>query len=107
MNRDSGWLNIRLKTVRENMKQLNLNAANVSMNRSLLNQSMAIEEVCDDSVAANDIVFLKSLLVSDENMDTFWEKLNSTRSYRHKMLLDKNTHLKEQFPYFFTRPDMV
>lgn len=101
---DSGWLNIRLKTVRENLRQLNLNAANVSLN--LLNQS-ASESVIDDSVAADDVVFLKSLIVSDENMETFWEKLNFTRSYRQKMLLDKNIHLKEQFPYFFTHPEMV
>lgn len=103
---DSGWLNIRLKTVRENLRQLNLNAANVSLNRSLLNQS-ASENVIEDSVAADDVMFLKSLIVSDENMEMFWKKLNSTRSYRQKMLLDKNIHLKEQFPYFFTHPDMV
>lgn len=107
MKGESGWLNTRLKTIRENLKKLNSNAANDSMNRSLLNQSLANEEIIDDAVAADDVVFLKSLPVSDESMDTILQKLSSTRTYRQKMLLDKKIHLKEHFPYFFTHPDLV
>lgn len=57
--------------------------------------------------AANDVIYLKSLVISEQNMDIFIEKLNSTREHRRNMLLDKNVNLKEQFPYFFTNPKTV
>lgn len=60
-----------------------------------------------DEIAADEVRFLKSLPVIEENMDIYIQKLNLTRNYRQKMLLDKEINLKEQFPYFFTHPQMV
>lgn len=81
MKGDSGWLDIRLKTVRENIQQVNLNAAyaHASLNRSLPSQSLT-GDISGDKNAASDVAFLKSMLVSDEYMDTFWKNLNFTRS---------------------------
>lgn len=81
---------------------------NSELNISRSNQDDAMEPYVDDeSIAEQDVQFLKSLIVTDENMSIFAEKLNSTRKYRLKLLLDKGIHLKEWFPYFFTHPQLV
>lgn len=81
---------------------------NSELNVSRSNQDDAVEPYVDnESIAEHDVLFLKSLIVTDENMPIFAEKLNSTREYRLKLLLDKEIHLKEWFPYFFTHPQLV
>lgn len=52
----------------------------------------------------NDIDLLKSLIVGDENLEVFRQKLNATREYRAQMMTKKETEIKEHFPYFFTHP---
>ncbi|XP_055306986.1 uncharacterized protein LOC129571243 [Sitodiplosis mosellana] len=78
------------------------------LNVSQSNQDSAIEpNIENESTAKEDVVFLKSLIVTEENMAIFAEKLNFTREYRLKLLLDKEIHLKEWFPYFFTHPQLI
>ncbi|XP_031639195.1 uncharacterized protein LOC116351255, partial [Contarinia nasturtii] len=107
LNGDKGWMNARLKYVREAQSKLNKSANNVSLNTSQQVQHITSSDDVDETVAAAEVIFLKSLVVSDENMETLLQKLNSTRTYRHKILKDKNIHLKEQFPYFFTHPHLI
>lgn len=92
-----GWFNARLKNMRGAQKKLTTN--NNSNRRSARRSKIPNP--------SDDVIYLKSLVVSDENMPIFIEKLNSTRGHRMEMLLDKNIHLKEMFPYFFTHPDLV
>lgn len=97
----TGWINARLKYVREQQNKLNQNPNEATDNNNL------DEVIMTDDMATDDILFLKSLVVCEDNMVIFIQKLNATRSYRQKMLLDKSIHLKEQFPYFFTHPHLV
>lgn len=97
-----GWFNARLKNLRGAQKRL---AAKTNPLRR--SGSLVVDQRYADQRNAEDVIYLQSLVVSGETKDTFMEKLNSTRRYRMEMLLDKNINLKEQFPYFFTNPELV
>lgn len=98
---DNGWFNARLKNVRVAQRKL------AGSDRTSRRISRASGVTDANYSAANDVIYLKSLIVSEENMEIFIEKLNSTRNYRLIMLQDKTVNLKEHFPYFFTNPEMV
>lgn len=98
MKGDKGWFNARLSYLREVQNKLNKSDKNTVSNNSQLNEDS--HQRCDDDEAIASVVFLKSLIVSEENMETFIQKLNLTREYRQKMLLEKNFNLKEQFHTF-------
>lgn len=97
-----GWFNARLKNLRGAQKRLAAKTNSVRRSGSLV-----VDQRDADQRNAEDVIYLKSLVVSGETKDTFMEKLNSIRRYRMEMLLDKNINLKEQFPYFFTNPELV
>lgn len=103
INGDKGWLNARLKHMRDVQRKLEKNNAE---NDSIINESQLNESVLEVTAQA-DIVFMKSMVISDDKMDILLQKLNSTRKFRQAMVLDKSIHLKEQFPYFFTNPELV
>lgn len=108
MKGDNGWIVARLKYVRDAQNKLNRSIRNTSISSTALNEShMNNCDKTDTETAANDVIFLKSLVMCENNMEVFLEKLNSTREHRAKMLLDKKINLKEAFPYFFTHPQMV
>lgn len=54
-----------------------------------------------------DFDFLKAVVVTDENMELIKGKLMSTVAYRSELSDDKNIDYLEQFPYFFTNPELV
>lgn len=64
VNGDKGWFNVRLKNVRELQKRLNKSAD------TQLDKSMATD-TSSEVTAAEDILFLKSLVVSEENIHIF------------------------------------
>lgn len=73
------------------------------------NESMSESHVIADIVAERqrlDVEDLKSKCVTSD-MSEIKEKLKSTLSFRSKMLENKSLDLKENFPYFFTNPEMV
>lgn len=106
MKGDSGWLNARLKNLRAAQKKLT-NACSVRRSNTMSRASDANHQQTVKQKMVEDVIFLKSLPVSNENMNIFIEKLNSTRAHRMEMLMDKSIHLKEQFPYFFTNIELV
>lgn len=53
------------------------------------------------------INFLKSVVVNDSNLDAIKEKLVETMRYRHDLMKNQRMDLKETFPFFFTRPQLV
>lgn len=67
-------------------------------------QSTAASEPVESYDFQNDVDLLKSLIVSDANLEVFKVKLNATREYRTEMMKKKETEFKEHFPYFFTHP---
>lgn len=107
MNGDVGWLNVRLKNLRGAQKKLTTKRRSGRRSGRTSLTSVAADQQSAEQKIADDVIFLKSLVVSNENINIFIEKLNSTRARRMEMLLDKNIHLKEQFPYFFTNIELV
>lgn len=103
---DGGWLNIRLKNIREAKKKFELNKMNSNIPSAA---RPIIEQISEfsDTDADNELKLLKTMIVEPQTMTTIIEKLNLTRTYRHKILLDKELNLKEWFPFFFTHPQLV
>lgn len=103
---DGGWINSRLKNIREAKKKFELNKINSnipSAARPIIEQMSELS----NADAHNELKLLKTMVVEPQNMATIIEKLNLTRTYRHKILLDKELNLKEWFPFFFTHPQLV
>lgn len=100
LNGDSGWINSRLKNIREAKNKLN------KKKTSMANEHQIIEQL-SDADAETELALLKTITVDSETMTRIIQKLNSTRTYRHKLLLDKEINLKEWFPFFFTHPKLV
>lgn len=53
------------------------------------------------------IEILKTLTVSEANMNEIEEKLIATMTFRHEMMGVNEVDLLETFPYFFTDPSLV
>lgn len=104
MKGDKGWFNARLSYLREVQNKMNKSDKSKVSNSSQLDENAS--PISDDE-AISSVLLLKSLVVTEENMETFIQKLNLTREYRQRMLLEKSINLKEQFPYFFTHPLLV
>lgn len=60
-----------------------------------------------DIDAEKDVGLLKFTKVTEINMEDIKEKIKLTSKHRRKMLEDMSVDLLEQFPYFFTNPELV
>lgn len=54
-----------------------------------------------------EIAFFKSVVANDANMKTIKLKLKSTTAERMKMMKNKQMDFLENFPFFFTHPQLV
>lgn len=57
----------------------------------------------NDVISTNpdeDLYFLKTININEENMPVIKQKIIATTSHRRKMLLNKNLDLLESFPVF-------
>lgn len=74
-------------------------------------QSEGIENIArsdtTEELARVDIEYLKTVVVNESSIEMIKDKLVSTAEYRSKMLDDKQTDLRIEFPYFFTHADLV
>lgn len=97
-NNNGGYLLNRIKYLR-------------GVKRSESRESLhCVDEIddCDDTACEEeDIEILKSTVVSASNLDLIKTKLVSSTRYRLKMLENKSIDLLENFPYFFTNPELV
>lgn len=59
-----------------------------------------------DNVNCN-LDFFKSVVVTNENMNTIKQKLMSTAKARAKMIKDAKFDYLENYPIFFTHPSLV
>lgn len=55
----------------------------------------------------NDLLWLKTIVVSNANLEEIRTKLKLTRSLRDEMVLRENVELIQEFPFFFTHPLLV
>lgn len=53
------------------------------------------------------LLWLKTIVVSDANMEEIRTKLELTRTLRDEMVLKDNIELIQEFPSFFTHPSLV
>lgn len=72
-------------------------------NNSILNTT---QENCQD-YQMDSLLYLKTTVVSEQNLTEFEEKLKVTLPMRMKMIKDKSVDFLEQFPYLFVRPTLV
>lgn len=68
-------------------------------------QPQALEYTIDE--AKVDYDYLKTSIVTSENIDIIKAKLVLTHEYRMGLLYNKAIDLRENFPYFFVFPDLV
>lgn len=89
----NGWFTTRLKYLkqRRNSQQIR-NVSSENNNNSLST---------DATYEVEDMEYLKHVVVDDLNFELIVEKLNSTRKFRQKMLQNKETDMRESFPFFF------
>lgn len=55
----------------------------------------------------DEFMLLRSTIVTDDTMNLIKDKLRMTAEYRLQLLEDQNLDLLENFPYFFTNPELV
>lgn len=109
LNGNVGWLNCRLKNLREAQNKIKRQQPNnnVETNANSSDDLDYADQELNDSEANKLIQVLKSTVVGPQTIDLIMAHLASTRKHRHKMLLDKDLDLKQEFPYFFTHPNLV
>lgn len=70
-------------------------------------QSMFLRSEPDEQSAETDLLYLKHAIIKDQNPEIIAQKLISTRKLREDMCAKLETDYREQFPFFFTNPELV
>lgn len=55
----------------------------------------------------DDLLYLKTTILGEENIERIKKKLKATADYRTEMISDPNIDFLESFPYLFTNPELV
>lgn len=100
-NGTGGYLYNRIRYLRN--KKSNSNVEQNSGNNDIMNTS----EGNSCSYQMDSLLYLKTTVVSEQNLTEFKEKLKVTLPLRTQMIKDKNVDFLEQFPYLFVRPTLV
>lgn len=97
-----------LKTRRQRNKKQRINEVNedIEIEDENVNNISTADEYTEHE-AKTDLEFLKSVVVNDNTLSIFKEKLTLTLSYRINLVKDNETDLLVNFPYFFTYPELV
>lgn len=65
-------------------------------------------DIYNEEEAKADLNLLKRFVFNDStNMEMVKEKLNATRQYRLNLMKVNGTDIREQFPFFFSHPNLV
>lgn len=95
---ESGWFRRRINYLNKCRNQINASKQQIEDDNEMTDPATTEKE---------DFEFLKNVIVNDSNLNLIIEKLNSTRKLRQRMLLAKETDLREHFSYFFSHPKLV
>lgn len=82
-----------------------LKRSKIEKNTTTPTTSQDISRNASDST--NHLLWLKTIVVSDTNMEDIRKKLELTRADRDEMVLKDNIELLQEFPFFFTHPSFV
>lgn len=55
----------------------------------------------------SDLLYLKHAVINDQDPEIVMQKLKSTRYLRQTMCRQLETDYRENFPFFFTNPELV
>lgn len=61
----------------------------------------------DSPYSMEDMLYLKTVVISPENIVEVRKRLESTRQQRDMLVKDAETDLMIKFPFFFTHPQLV
>lgn len=103
MNPTGGYLDNALKAYNYTTKSRQPQNENVADDF----RAIQIDDGYSDDQAENDLLFLKSIVVNDRNMEEIKLKLTKTASYRKKLLNKNELNLRVNFPYFYMHPQLV
>lgn len=101
--KNGGYLGEALENYRERQKKwtkittINSNAA-ITANENVVKENVSIQD---------EMEMLKSLMITQNNINDIKLKLRSTRTLRRQMLSVPEVDLRETFPFFFVCPDLV
>lgn len=100
-SKGGGYLYTKIKYLRAAHKRLSQNA---SVSESEDPEDSEETASCPEE----DVEFLKTTMVNDKTMDIIKSKLAATSEYRRKLIRENHSiDLLENFPYFFTSPQLV
>lgn len=75
----------------------------VSSSQDTMNNDTATSE----SYQMDDLLFLKTIIVNEQNMPKIHEKLRETLERRRELLNTENVDMLEHFPFMFVHPQLV
>lgn len=100
---ESGWFTKRLNYVRNCRKNIQAQSRSVNDDLNEIHESM--ENIVIDP--QRDYESLRTEPIDLNCRNILIRKLNSTRELRKVLLNAKETDLREQFPFFLSKPQMV
>lgn len=103
-NSKSGYIDDKLKHIRQQQKSV-IDHPNLSKDSN--NNIHENDEVVDESESRYILFLLKITVVTEESKPLMTEKLIKTQKYRLNMLKNSELDLLENFPFFFSNPDLV
>lgn len=94
-----------MKNVRTAAKKRNMNESDASDATNTNGSVISYVDIAE--CEKTDVELLKLTVVNESNMSYIEAKLQSTLSYRFKLMEIPELDLKEYFPYFFSNPTLV
>lgn len=78
------------------------------LQKNVQNQaSSPLSQTVDPELSMNHMLWLKTVVVSDNNIEEIRTKLELTRARRDEIVLNDMVELMQEFPFFFTHPQLV
>lgn len=68
---------------------------------------VALPQVESSQHSMDHLLWLKTVVVSDDNVSEIQSKLELTRKQRDEMVSKATVELLQEFPFFFTNPELV
>lgn len=105
----NGFLSVRIKNLRAQHRQ-SQSANGIASNESAGAAQIDVQEEDGDFFEAvkNDLEFLKTVKLNDDNMNIIKSKIAATSDYRRKFIRENHAiDLLEHFPYFFYNQKLV
>lgn len=71
------------------------------------NDTSPAQNLVDDEQSKLDMDSLKKMIIRNNNTVEAVKILNSTRTYRKKLMIKKEIDIRQEFPFYFANPSLV